>query len=123
MNTKILVVDDEPNILKLISAYLEPEGYKVYTAEDGVSGLKAARAFEPDLIILDLMLPGMDGIEVLTRIRRESETYVILLTAKTEEMDRVVGLTIGADDYVTKPFSPREILAIVRKVMETKILS
>ena len=117
MNTKILVVDDEPNILKLISAYLEPEGYQVYTAEDGISGLKAARTFEPDLIILDLMLPGIDGIEVLTRLRRESDVYVILLTAKTEEMDRILGLTIGADDYVTKPFSPRELTARVKAAL------
>ncbi|MBT3714841.1 MAG: response regulator, partial [Anaerolineae bacterium] len=81
--TKILIVDDEPSILKLITAYLEPEGYEIYTAEDGVAGLKAARAFEPDLIVLDVMLPGMDGVEVLTRLRRESDVYIILLTAKT----------------------------------------
>lgn len=116
-NIKILIVDDEPNILKLITAYLEPEGYKVYTAEDGVAGLKAARIFEPDLIVLDLMLPGIDGVEVLTRLRRESDVYVILLTAKTEEMDRVLGLTIGADDYVTKPFSPRELTARIKSAL------
>ena len=116
-NTKILVVDDEPSILKLITAYLEPEGYKVYTAKDGIAGLKAARSFEPDLIILDVMLPGMDGVEVLTRLRQESDVYVILLTARTEEMDRVVGLTVGADDYVTKPFSPRELTARVKAAL------
>ncbi|MBT3321353.1 MAG: response regulator transcription factor [Anaerolineae bacterium] len=115
--TKILIVDDEPSILKLISAYLEPEGYEIFTAEDGIAGLKAARAFEPDLIVLDVMLPGMDGVEVLTRLRRESDVYVILLTAKTEEMDRVVGLTVGADDYVTKPFSPRELTARIKSAM------
>ncbi len=116
-NAKILVVDDEPSILNLITAYLKPEGYEVYTAEDGLSGLKAARAFKPDLIVLDVMLPGMDGVEVLTRLRRETDVYVILLTAKTEETDRVVGLTIGADDYVTKPFSPRELVARIKAAL------
>ena len=111
---KILVVDDEPSIVKLLEAYLKPEGYEVFTAADGPSGLKAAQAFKPDLIILDIMLPGMDGIELLTRLRRESEAYVILLTARTEETDRIVGLTVGADDYVTKPFSPRELTARVK---------
>ncbi|MBT3190219.1 MAG: response regulator transcription factor [Anaerolineae bacterium] len=115
--TKILIVDDEPSILKLITAYLEPEGYEIYTAEDGVAGLKAARAFEPDLIVLDVMLPGMDGVEVLTRLRRESDVYIILLTAKTEEMDRILGLTVGADDYVTKPFSPRELTARIKSAL------
>ena len=114
---KILIVDDEPSIIKLVRAYLEPEGYEVYTAEDGPSGLKAARAFKPDLIVLDVMLPGMDGMEVLTRLRRESDVYVILLTAKTEETDRVVGLTVGADDYVTKPFSPRELTARIKAAL------
>ena len=111
---KILVVDDEPSIVKLLEAYLKPEGYEVYTASDGPSGLKSAQAFKPDLIILDIMLPGMDGIELLTRLRRESEAYVILLTARTEETDHIVGLTVGADDYVTKPFSPRELTARVK---------
>ena len=116
-NAKILVVDDEPSIVKLVTAYLEPEGYEVYTATDGPSGLKAAQAFKPDLIVLDVMLPGMDGVEVLTRLRRESDVYVILLTAKTEETDRVIGLTIGADDYVTKPFSPRELVARIKSAL------
>jgi len=115
--TKILVVDDEPSITNLVSAYLKPEGYEVFTAIDGPSGLKAARAFKPDLVILDIMLPGMDGIELLSRLRRESEVYVILLTAKTEETDKVVGLSIGADDYVTKPFSPRELTARVKSAL------
>jgi len=114
---KILIVDDEPSIIKLVRAYLEPEGYEIYTAEDGPSALKAARAFNPDLIVLDVMLPGMDGVEVLTRLRRESNVYVIMLTAKTEEMDRVVGLTVGADDYVTKPFSPRELTARIKAAL------
>ncbi len=115
--TKILVIDDEPSITKLVSAYLEPEGYEVYTAADGNTGLKAARAFKPDLIILDLMLPGIDGIELLSRLRRESQVYVILLTAKTEETDKIVGLSVGADDYVTKPFSPRELTARVKAAL------
>jgi len=116
-DAKILVVDDEPSILNLITAYLKPEGYEVFTASDGEAALKSARAFKPDLIVLDVMLPGMDGIEVLTRLRRETDVYVILLTAKTEEMDRVVGLTIGADDYVTKPFSPRELVARIKAAL------
>jgi two-component system alkaline phosphatase synthesis response regulator PhoP len=113
---KILVVDDEPSITKLVSAYLKPEGYEVYTAADGNAGLKAARIFKPDLIILDVMLPGLDGIELLSRLRRESDVYVIMLTARTEETDKIVGLSVGADDYVTKPFSPRELVAESRRL-------
>jgi two-component system alkaline phosphatase synthesis response regulator PhoP len=115
--TKILVIDDEPSITNLVSAYLKPEGYEVFTAADGNAGLKAARAFKPDLIILDLMLPGIDGIELLTRLRRESDVYVIMLTARTEETDKIVGLSVGADDYVTKPFSPRELVARVKAAL------
>ena len=114
---KILVIDDEPSIVNLVAAYLKPEGYEVLTAMDGESGLKAARALRPDLIILDIMLPGIDGIELLSRLRRESEVYVILLTAKTEETDKIVGLSVGADDYVTKPFSPRELTARVKAAL------
>ena len=114
---KILVIDDEPSIVNLVTAYLKPEGYEVYTAMDGQSGLKAARAFKPDLLILDLMLPGMDGLELLSRLRRESQVYVILLTAKTEETDKIVGLSVGADDYMTKPFSPRELTARVKAAL------
>src|SRR5512144_560531 len=115
--TKILIVDDEPSITNLVTAYLKPEGYEVYTAADGDAGLKAARVFKPDLIILDVMLPGMDGIELLSRLRRESEVYVIMLTARTEETDKIVGLSVGADDYVTKPFSPRELTARVKAAL------
>lgn len=114
---KILVVDDEQSILSLVDAYLRKEGYEVYTASDGHSGLKAARAYKPDLIVLDIMLPGMDGIEVLTQLRRETDVYVIMLTAKSEEVDKVVGLSVGADDYVTKPFSPRELTARVKAAL------
>ena len=114
---KILLIDDEPSIVNLITAYLKPEGYEVYTAADGNAGLKAARAYKPDLVLLDLMLPGMDGIELLSQIRRESNVYVILLTAKTEETDKIVGLSVGADDYVTKPFSPRELVARIKSAL------
>jgi two-component system alkaline phosphatase synthesis response regulator PhoP len=115
--TKILVVDDEPSITNLVSAYLKPEGYEVFIASDGSAGLKAARVFKPDLVILDVMLPGMDGIELLSRLRRESDVYVIMLTARTEETDKIVGLSVGADDYVTKPFSPRELVARVKAAL------
>jgi len=114
---KILVVDDEPSIVNLVSSYLKAEGYQVYTASDGNAGLKAARTYKPDLIVLDIMLPGLDGLEVLSRLRRESDVYVILLTARTEETDKIVGLTVGADDYVTKPFSPRELTARVKAAL------
>jgi two-component system alkaline phosphatase synthesis response regulator PhoP len=115
--TKILVIDDEPSIINLVTAYLKPEGYEVYTVSDGNAGLKAARTFRPDLIVLDLMLPGMDGIELLSRLRRESDVYVIMLTARTEETDKIIGLSVGADDYVTKPFSPRELVARVKAAL------
>jgi two-component system alkaline phosphatase synthesis response regulator PhoP len=114
---KILIIDDEPSIVNLVTAYLKPEGYQVYTAADGLTGLKAARAYKPDLVVLDLMLPGMDGIELLSNLRRESNVYVILLTAKTEETDKIVGLSVGADDYVTKPFSPRELVARIKAAL------
>jgi len=114
---KILVVDDEPSITNLVSAYLKTEGYEVYVAADGNAGLKAARAFKPDLVILDIMLPGMDGIELLSRLRRESEVYVIMLTARTEETDKIIGLSVGADDYMTKPFSPRELVARIKAAL------
>lgn len=114
---KILVVDDEASIINLVTAYLRPEGYEIYTANDGPSGLQKARSYKPDLVVLDVMLPGMDGIEVLTRLRRESDAYVILLTAKTEETDKIVGLSVGADDYVTKPFSPRELVARIKAAL------
>jgi len=114
---KILVIDDEPAILNLVTAYLRSEGYEYYTATDGPSGLKAARTFRPDLVVLDIMLPGMDGIELLTQLRRESETYVIMLTARAEETDKIIGLSIGADDYLTKPFSPRELMARIKAAL------
>ncbi len=116
-SAKILVVDDERSILDLVSAYLRQEGYEVHTAIDGPTALQAARAFRPELIVLDVMLPGMDGLELLTRLRRESDVYIILLTAKSEETDKIVGLSVGADDYLTKPFSPRELVARVKAAL------
>jgi len=114
---RILVVDDEPGILNLVTSYLKAEGYGYMTASDGPSALKAARSYQPDLIVLDIMLPGMDGIEVLSQLRRESDVYVIMLTAKSEETDKVVGLSVGADDYLTKPFSPRELMARIKAAL------
>jgi two-component system alkaline phosphatase synthesis response regulator PhoP len=114
---RILVVDDEPTIVNTVQAYLEKEGYTVHTALDGRAALKAARVFGPDLIVLDIMLPGMDGIEVLQRLRQESDVYVLMLTAKADETDKIVGLTVGADDYLTKPFSPRELVARVKAIL------
>jgi len=115
--SKILVVDDEPGIISNVRAYLEREGYAVQTAQDGASALRLARSFSPDLVVLDIMLPGIDGLEVLRQLRQESAVYVLLLTARTEEMDKVIGLTVGADDYLTKPFSPRELVARIKAIL------
>ncbi len=114
---KILVIDDEQNIVDLVATYLRKEGYQVHTATDGVSGLKAARSIKPDLVVLDIMLPGMDGLDLLAQLRRESDVYVILLTARSDETDKIVGLTVGADDYITKPFSPRELVARIKAAL------
>jgi DNA-binding response OmpR family regulator len=114
---KILVVDDEPTLVATLRYNLEREGFGVVTASDGESGLSAARANRPDLILLDLLLPVMDGLEVCRILRREMTTPILMLTAKTEEIDKVVGLELGADDYVTKPFSMRELLARVRALL------
>jgi DNA-binding response OmpR family regulator len=113
----ILVVDDEPKIVRLARDYLEKNGYRVTTAADGQSALTAARREKPDLIILDLMLPVMDGREVCRILRRESDVPIIMLTALSEEIDQVTGLEIGADDYITKPFSPRAMIARVRALL------
>ena len=114
LKAKILVIDDEPSILKLVTAYLKPEGYEVFNRRHWRRRLEICRAMKPDLVVLDLMLPGIDGLEVLSQLRRESDVYVILLTARSEETDKIVGLSVGADDYVTKPFSPRELVARVK---------
>jgi two-component system, OmpR family, alkaline phosphatase synthesis response regulator PhoP len=117
MPAKILIVDDEQSILNLVTAYLRPEGYEVETAVNGRSALSLFRSFQPDLVVLDIMLPGMDGLELLAQLRRESDVYVILLTAKNEETDKLVGLAVGADDYLTKPFSPRELVARIKAAL------
>jgi len=117
VGARVLVVDDEPIVRDVLSRYLAKGGFAVETAEDGEQALAAFDASPPDLVLLDLMLPRLDGIEVFTRIRADHDTPVIMLTAKGEETDRVVGLEIGADDYVAKPFSPREVVARVRAVL------
>ncbi|MEZ5232042.1 MAG: response regulator [Acidimicrobiia bacterium] len=114
---RILVVDDEPAIRTLLSSYLVHDGYAVDEAGDGEAALAALRAHPFDLVLLDIMLPGMDGLEVLRQLRTFSDVYVILVTARTEEVDKLVGLRVGADDYITKPFSPREVLARVQAVL------
>lgn len=114
---KILIVDDEKKIVSLVRAYLERDGYQVAEAFDGHQALEAFRREAPDLIVLDLMLPGMDGLEVCHEIRRASEVPIIMLTARGEDADKLVGLELGADDYITKPFSPRELVARVRAVL------
>ena len=116
--TKILIVDDDRKIVDLVRAYLEKDGYRVLTAHDGLQALELARQVRPDLIVLDLMLPGMDGLDVCRILRGEGHKVpIIMLTAKTTETDKLIGLDLGADDYVTKPFSPRELLARVRAVL------
>jgi DNA-binding response OmpR family regulator len=130
MRNRILVVDDEARTVNFIKGYLERESYEVFTASNGREALFAARDYQPDLIILDLMMPEMDGWEFVRHHRRERDTPIIMLTARVEESDRVAGLEIGADDYLSKPFSPRELVARVRAVLrraghtspETKIL-
>lgn len=117
MNELILVVDDEPKIVRLARDYLERSNFRVQPAADGVSALAAARQEKPDLVILDLNLPGMDGLDVCRALRRESSVPIIMLTARAEEMDRLIGLELGADDYIVKPFSPRELVARVRAVL------
>ena len=113
----ILIIEDDPNTLSLIALYLEREGFRAITANDGEQGLSLAEQHPPDLVILDLMLPKIDGWEVCRRLQQQSRVPVIMLTARGEEIDRVAGLTLGADDYVVKPFSPRELVARVKSVL------
>lgn len=113
----VMVVDDEPPIRQIVRRYLEASGYKVVEAADGDEALELFRSRPTDAVILDVMMPGLDGVEVLRRIRSFSDTYVIMLTARAEEVDRLVGLAVGADDYITKPFSPRELVARVKAVL------
>jgi DNA-binding response OmpR family regulator len=117
MSKKILVVDDEPQIVRVLKGYLEAAGFQVITAYDGAEALAAFRHTAPDLVVLDLMLPEVDGLDVARAIRRESDVPLIMLTARVDEADRLIGLELGADDYVTKPFSPREVVARVRAVL------
>jgi DNA-binding response OmpR family regulator len=114
---RALVVDDEPTLVKVVSSYLQREGFDVASAGDGERAVALARDFEPDVIVLDLMLPGIDGIEACRQIRAFSDAYIVMLTARVEEIDRIVGLSTGADDYVTKPFSPGELMARVRAML------
>src|SRR5438105_189162 len=113
----ILVVDDEPTIVEVVELYLQREGFNVLTAADGASALATVRRQRPDLVVLDLMMPGMSGLEVTREIQSGGALPIIMLTARGEETDRVVGLELGADDYVTKPFSPRELVARVKAVL------
>jgi two-component system, OmpR family, alkaline phosphatase synthesis response regulator PhoP len=113
----ILVADDEKNIVSLIKLYLSKEGYRVESVPDGQQALDAARRLQPDLVMLDVMMPKLDGWEVLRRLRAESQAPVIMLTARTDDVDKIVGLELGADDYVTKPFNPRELVARVKAVL------
>lgn len=116
-STTLLIVEDEPNIREPLADYLRADGFTVHTATDGLAALQAARSLRPDLIILDVQLPGLDGIEVCRRIQQESDVYVLMLTARSDEIDKIVGLSVGADDYMTKPFSPRELLVRVKAIL------
>ena len=117
---RILIVDDEPKIVRLVSDYLEDGGFAVVAARSGEEALMRARTESPDLVILDLGLPGMDGMDVTRSLRRDGDLPIIMLTARDDETDRIIGLELGADDYVTKPFSPRELLARVRAVLRRR---
>ncbi len=115
--TRILVVDDEQSLVELVRSYLEREQYEVLTAQDGHTALELARTTDVDLVVLDVMLPELDGIEVCRQLRQFSDAYAIMLTARAEEIDKILGLTVGADDYLTKPFSPRELVARIKALL------
>jgi len=123
MPQTILVVDDEPELVKVMRGYLERAGFRVVAAGDGHQALAQHQREKPDLVLLDLNLPGMDGLEVARRMRTAANTPIIMLTARVEEPDRLIGLELGADDYVTKPFSPREVVARVRTVLRRASLA
>ncbi len=114
---RVLVVDDEPPIVNLVRGYFEREGWSVLSASDGREGLDVVRREQPDVVVLDLMLPGLDGVEVCRELRTFSDAFVVMLTAKSEEVDKLVGLAVGADDYLTKPFSPRELVARIKAIL------
>jgi DNA-binding response OmpR family regulator len=116
-SARILVVDDEPPIVELVRGYLVREGWSVDVAVDGQTAIEQARSNAPDVIVLDLMLPGIDGLEVCRQVRTFSDAYILMLTARSEEIDRIVGLSVGADDYLVKPFSPRELVARIKAVL------
>jgi DNA-binding response OmpR family regulator len=116
-SARILVVDDEPPIVELVRGYLVREGWSVDVAVDGPTAIEQARSNAPDVIVLDLMLPGIDGLEVCRQVRTFSDAYILMLTARSEEVDRIVGLAVGADDYLVKPFSPRELVARIKAVL------
>jgi len=118
--TKVLIVDDELALAALVQGYLERDGFNVLTAQNGESALELAREAKPDLVVLDLMLPSLDGAEVCRRLRQFSGAHVIMLTARSEEIDKIVGLSVGADNYMTKPFSPRELAARVKAILRRR---
>ncbi len=120
MAATILVVEDEEPILNLVVAYLKADGFVVHTARDGETALLLAQTLRPDLVVLDLLLPGMDGLEICRQLQRDGGPYVLMLTARAEEVDKVVGLSVGADDYLTKPFSPRELVARVKAILRRR---
>ena len=117
MNQTVLVIEDDPKIVNLLGLYLKREGFNVASAADGREALDAATRIRPSLIILDLMLPHMDGVEVCRRLRAASDVPILMLTARVDELDKLLGLSLGADDYVTKPFSPREVVARVKTIL------
>ncbi len=117
MAKKILIIDDEAKIVEICRDYLKAAGFSVITSLEGQGGMEIARREKPDLILLDLMLPGIDGLDICRELRKESNTPIIMLTARVEETDKLIGLELGADDYITKPFSPREMVARVRTVL------
>ncbi|GAB2921925.1 response regulator transcription factor [Micromonospora polyrhachis] len=117
MSTRVLVVDDEQSLAKVVASYLERDGHEVSCVFDGPAAVTAARAQRPDVVVLDLGLPGLDGIEVCRQLRTFTDCYVVMLTARADEVDKLVGLGVGADDYLTKPFSPRELIARVRVML------
>lgn len=120
MQGKILVVEDETAIQTVVRTYLESADFQVRCVDSGLLALDAVREMQPDLVVLDLMLPGMDGMEVAARLRQESDVYILMLTARSEEADRVAGLRMGADDYLTKPFSPRELVARIEAILRRR---
>src|SRR5215207_8293321 len=117
MTVRTLIVEDERNLVSLIRGYLEREGFEIHEALDGLAALEVARSVNPDVVVLDWMLPKLDGMTVLRELRRFSDAYVIVLTARVEEVDRIVGLSAGADDYLKKPFSPGELVARIRAML------